>query len=401
MIINDLFDLDFYKLTMAQYAFVHGKDCWVKYEFIDRTKNSDLFGVIDFGQMLEEFAHVRHCTFNNVDKLKKFHIFSEDFLTFLKSIGKEVELPIVNCVRENNKVSITVEGFWPVVIFWETYILSIINELYYAEKRMRLFKKYGIGLDSQYVFGQEQLWKKITKINDECHDLNIAEFGTRRRFSKYWQEHVIKQLFKHEIIMGTSNVEQALKHSYPPFGTFAHELPMIVSGIHGKRSDAALYDSQNVAFDTWYNMYNGKLPSIALSDTFTSEHTFITFGKERAEKWDGFRHDSNDPFVFADKLLKKYGEWGIDATKKMLVFSDNLNVDLILELHEKYSEKIKCIFGWGTDLSNDVGMPNKLSIVVKATEVNGVPIVKLSDNPEKISGDPTAVQRYQKVFLNQ
>lgn len=400
MIINDLFDLDFYKLTMAQYAFVHGHNSWVKYEFTDRTKHSDLFNVIDFTQLLDQLTDVRHNVFNNIDKFEKLNVFSSEFINFIKGIGTDTELPIVNCVRSNNKVSISVEGLWPSAILWETYVLSIINELYYAEKRIKFFKNYGETLDNQYEVGESRLISKINKLK-EYPEIVIAEFGTRRRYSKYWQTKVMKTLAENGITNLTSNVELALTNGYKPFGTFAHELPMIVSGVYGSESDLALYESQNVAFDAWYDMYNGKLPSIALSDTFTTEFTFKTFGKERAEKWDGFRHDSGDPFVFADRLLAQYKEWGIDATTKTIVFSDGLDVDLIIALYTTYRDKIKMIFGWGTNLTNDVAFNETLSIVMKATHVNGVPIVKLSDNPEKISGDPTAVQRYQKVFLNQ
>ena len=63
-------------------------------------------------------------------------------------------------------------------------------------------------------------------------------------------------------------------------------------------------------------------------------------------------------------------------------------------------------FGWGTDLTNDlVGCSpdgsralDPMSLVCKVTKANGRPAVKLSDNPEKVSGDPEAVARYRRVF---
>ncbi len=65
-------------------------------------------------------------------------------------------------------------------------------------------------------------------------------------------------------------------------------------------------------------------------------------------------------------------------------------------------------FGWGTNLTNDFrgcdpageqGL-EPMSLVCKVTSANGHPAVKLSDNPEKISGDPTQVERYIRVFGN-
>jgi nicotinate phosphoribosyltransferase len=53
-------------------------------------------------------------------------------------------------------------------------------------------------------------------------------------------------------------------------------------------------------------------------------------------------------------------------------------------------------FGWGTNLTNDfagcaptrsTGL-NPISIVCKVSDANGRPAVKLSDNPQKATGDP-------------
>lgn len=39
-----------------------------------------------------------------------------------------------------------------------------------------------------------------------------------------------------------------------------------------------------------------------------------------------------------------------------------------------------------------------VSIVCKVTSVDGRPAVKLSDNPEKATGGPSEIDRYQRVF---
>ena len=39
-----------------------------------------------------------------------------------------------------------------------------------------------------------------------------------------------------------------------------------------------------------------------------------------------------------------------------------------------------------------------LNIVVKLTEVDGVPTVKLSDNPSKSLGPENEIERYRKAF---
>ena len=39
-----------------------------------------------------------------------------------------------------------------------------------------------------------------------------------------------------------------------------------------------------------------------------------------------------------------------------------------------------------------------MSLVCKVSKANGRPAVKLSDNPEKVSGEAEAVARYRRVF---
>ena len=63
-------------------------------------------------------------------------------------------------------------------------------------------------------------------------------------------------------------------------------------------------------------------------------------------------------------------------------------------------------FGWGTNLTNDFedcapahnDALRAISLVCKVTSANGRPAVKLSDNPEKATGDKDEIARYLKVF---
>jgi nicotinate phosphoribosyltransferase len=63
-------------------------------------------------------------------------------------------------------------------------------------------------------------------------------------------------------------------------------------------------------------------------------------------------------------------------------------------------------FGWGTNLTNDFrgcapfetnGL-DPISLVCKVVEANGRPAVKLSDNPEKATGDINEIARYLRIF---
>jgi nicotinate phosphoribosyltransferase len=99
---------------------------------------------------------------------------------------------------------------------------------------------------------------------------------------------------------------------------------------------------------------------------------------------------------FGEKAIKFYENHGIDAKDKLIVFSDGLDVDTIIKIADHFKGRIKCTFGWGTNLTNDLGFP-ALSLVVKAVLANGQPLVKLSDNLAKAIGKQEEVDRYKRV----
>ena len=80
----------------------------------------------------------------------------------------------------------------------------------------------------------------------------------------------------------------------------------------------------------------------------------------------------------------------------MIVFSDGLDIDLLFKLFDSFSKRIKCTFGWGTNLTNDLGL-RALSLVIKAIQANGRGLVKLSDNLAKAIGAPEDIERYKRA----
>ena len=84
-------------------------------------------------------------------------------------------------------------------------------------------------------------------------------------------------------------------------------------------------------------------------------------------------------------------------------------MDTIIETYRHFDGKVRMSFGWGTNLTNDFedcapietdGL-RAISLVCKVTEANGRPAVKLSDNPEKATGDPAEIERYLRIFGNE
>ncbi len=391
MIINSLLDTDYYKFSMGQFAWKYYPNVKVKYSFINRTKVKIAKSVC-VPDLIEELDQVRNLKFtmDELNYLNDQKIFSKDYLNFLSNL----KIPPVYVSEKDGDLIIETEGKWPDAIFWETFVLSIVNEMYY--------KSYGntpIGYVGNYI---DNTVAKIDKIKK--NSFKFVEFGTRRRFSgvvqgtvlKMMQEALNRDKSRNEFpLIGTSNVWLAKNYNLKPIGTMAHELPMVCAGL----SDETLYTlkrSHDKMLSQWYFMYKEDL-SIVLTDTFGSDFFFKDFTKEKAIKWKGLRQDSGDPIEFGHKAIKFYKNYGINPKTKVIIFSDGLNINKIYEIEKEFKGKIQTVYGWGTNLTNDVGA-EPLSIVVKAVEANGRPLVKLSDNTAKALGNPKTIEKYKKAF---
>src|SRR5207245_477128 len=64
-------------------------------------------------------------------------------------------------------------------------------------------------------------------------DITFSDFGTRRRFSRVWQEYVVRVLAQEmpEQLLGTSNTAMAMQYGLLPIGTLAHEMYMVMAGV--------------------------------------------------------------------------------------------------------------------------------------------------------------------------
>jgi nicotinate phosphoribosyltransferase len=97
---------------------------------------------------------------------------------------------------------------------------------------------------------------------------------------------------------------------------------------------------------------------------------------------------------------------GVDPEQKLLIFSDGLDVDTIIDTYRHFEGRVRMAFGWGTNLTNDfvdcaptpTDRLNAISLVCKVIEADGRPVVKLSDNPDKATGDRDEIARYIRIF---
>jgi nicotinate phosphoribosyltransferase len=372
---------------MGQLAFLSFPDVEIEAAFKNRKSNIRLADIIPVDRLISELNHVRTLVLSK-EQLKfveKQGIFKPEYREYLYQINRSNPLSEVRVEVVDGQFDVRTKGKWPNAILWETIVLAVINELYYEYKYPNL----------SYDEGLTRLANKI-KILKKHPQIKFSDFGTRRRASRTWQALVVNKLRQAlpNQFLGTSNVQLAMDYNITPIGTFAHEMPMVASGVWYD-TDVELKASHGRVLDMWYELYDVKL-SIALTDTFGTKFFFEDF-VDRAPVWNGLRHDSGDPFEFGHKVLAYYASLGIDSKTKTIVFSDGLDLDIIIRLEAIFGKLIKCVFGWGTTLTNDIGYET-LSIVMKAIRANGNELVKLSDNLNKATGSDATKSRYISVF---
>ena len=392
-IIKSLLDLDFYKLTMGQFVLHRYAGVPVRYAFNNRTKSVRLADFVSEDDLCYQLDLCRTLRFGVIEtkyleKLKNDEgerLFADDYLTFLR----DVQLPPYELKTVDGQFRLEFPGPWEKSIYWETIALSVINELY--------FRRLTLG---QEINAEREGWFRFMEKVDilkNYPDIKFSDFGTRRRFSHDWQNYILGMAMKNlpDQFLGTSNVYFAKKRKCRPIGTIAHETDMIISRLNGD-TDEAIRASHNRVLREWWDEY-GRSLSIALTDTFGSDFFFRDMTPEQAQAWKGLRQDSGDPIDFGEKAFDFYEKHDIDQRRKLLVFSDGLDIETIVKLADHFRGRINMVFGWGTNLTNDLGF-KALSLVVKAVEANGLGIVKLSDNLAKATGNPEDVERFKRIF---
>jgi nicotinate phosphoribosyltransferase len=386
MIVQSLLDTDLYKFTMMQVVLHHFPGAEVEYRFRCRNAGFDLTPFIDeIRDEVRALCGLRF-RFEELSYLRGWRFFKSDFVDLLGLFQlNERFIRIDRLAGSDNEIDITIKGPWLHTILFEVPVLAIVSEVYFRNTRP----------NPDLTEGRRRLNAKIGQINSVSDPaFRIADYGTRRRFSRKWQDEVVRTL-KAEIgskLVGTSNVEMAMRHSLTPLGTMAHEYLQACQAV-GPR----LRDSQVFAFNTWAREYRGDL-GIALSDVCGMDAFLRDFDLFFCKLFDGVRHDSGDPFEWGEKLIAHYQKMRIDPRTKAMVFSDSLDVPLAIRLFEYFRARTQLAFGIGTNLTNDLGY-EPLQIVIKMTRCNGQPVAKISDEPSKaMDYDPSYVAYLREVF---
>ena len=395
-IITSLLDNDLYKFTMLQAMLHQFPQTHGVYRFRCRNNEDTLYPLADIKEALEKqldsLCELRFLE-DELEYLRGLRFMRSDFVDYLELFKLKRRFITVS-IDDKNRLCIDIEGPMIQAMFFEVFVLAIVNELYFRalsnasvieEGQRRLDEK--VALLHQYATEQ-------AKYDNHTPPLIVADFGTRRRFSKVWQAHVVETLHNAEpkIVSGTSNVYLAKKLGMTPIGTMAHEFMQAFQAL-----DVRLRDSQKAALEAWVHEYRGDL-GIALTDVVGMDAFLRDFDLYFAKLFDGLRHDSGDPYIWGDKAIAHYKKLKIDPRTKILTFSDGLDLNKAWDLHQYFKGQIRTSFGIGTNLTNDMGI-TPINIVLKLVECNGQPVAKLSDSPGKtMINNDTYLAYLRQVF---
>jgi nicotinate phosphoribosyltransferase len=359
--------LQLYPDAMAQYSFINRGKQRFNQHFVDL-----LYWQIQGMAELKAEDKI-------LEWLKGFSFFKPWYIEYLRNYRynpAEIYLQLT----PDNDLDLRIKGPWRSTILWEVKLMALISELYFTT----IEKDWNTWDQGEKILAKADVLNKLPA---------FADFGTRRRRSADHHKWVVEKLkdYCKSSFVGTSNVYLAWLNGTKPIGTMAHSWIMAHSVLEGLRH------ANRFALDAWTKVYRGNL-GIALSDTYGLDPFFADFDLYHAKLFDGIRHDSGDPFDFTRRCVQHYRNLGIDPMSKTLVFSDSLTPEKAVEIAKDCEGKIKCSFGIGTNLTNDITGSNPLNMVIKLRSINCIETVKLTDDPKKALGSLEAIRVAQWTF---
>ncbi|MBB4592451.1 nicotinate phosphoribosyltransferase [Xanthomonas cannabis] len=379
MIIHSLLDTDLYKFTMMQAVLHQHPAAQVEYRFKCRTPGVNLAQFIDeISREIDALCRLR-LREDEVDYLRSLRFIKPDFADFLALFHLDRKyLQLSASTAHPGEIELTIRGPWLHTILFEVPLLAIINEVWFRNTSEPDFEE-----------GRSRLRAKVSSLRSMPAGCKIADYGTRRRYSRHWHGELLPLLRDGlgEQFVGTSNVYFAKHYGLTPLGTMAHEYLQAFQAL-GPR----LRDSQVAALESWAREYRGDL-GIALSDVVGLDAFLRDFDLYFCKLFDGMRHDSGDPFEWGERVIAHLEAHRIDPRTKVLVFSDGLDIDKVMQLYQHFHTRCRLAFGVGTSLTNDLG-PTPLQIVIKMVRCNGQPVAKLSDSPGKSMCEDIGYLRY-------
>lgn len=386
-IIKSLLETDVYKFFMWQIMRSRHPLAIADYQFFCRNTPEYPLSELesDLNKELDQLCLLRFQP-NELSYLAEHTVLSPDFILFLSTF--QFNRSLIHVSVDGDFLHIDASGLQIQVMGFEIPCLYIVSELY--------FRRFNA--EAMMIESRKRLQAKIQLVKDYQpklgHQFAFSDFGLRRRWSGAFQDEMVAT-FKAELpqyFKGTSNVYLAKKHDLDLSGSMGHEFLQSYQA-----TSSQLIDFQKNALHDWLDEFKGAR-SIALTDTIGMDAFLVDFDYYLTLHYEGMKHDSDCPFKWGDKAIAHYQKWNIDSYNKTLIFSNELNLQIALNLHDRFSGVIKVHSGIGTNLSNDSGVP-PLNIVMKIMSLNGLPVAKITDSPGKtLSGDTDYVARLATLF---
>lgn len=330
-IITHFTDNDLYTFTCQYYILETYPRAEVEYSFIDRNRQKYPEG---FAQKLrEQIDHMADVTITDeeVEFMKEKCLFLPHwYFTYLKGFRFNPREVTVS-QDEEGQLDIKIKGKWFSTIMWEMPLLSCISELMH-EFRGDL-ERYDAALE------ERRAREKTERIFGG--GLVLGDMGTRRRLSFEHHDMVIrvmKEVWESRNdwpgkFTGTSNVWLAMKYNLIPLGTMSHQLISFEENVSG------VFECNYAVMKKFSDVYDGD-NGIFLYDCFGDKVFFSNLSKRMAMMYKGLRVDSGDEFEQTEKIIAKYRELGIDPATKQVCYSNGLNIDKALEIHEYVAGRV-------------------------------------------------------------
>jgi nicotinate phosphoribosyltransferase len=385
--ITSILDNDLYKFTMQQIVLHQYPTAVAEYRFKNRGQHK--FSPEFMGQLDDAVKEMAGLSLSVSERrflralpfIKSWYL---DYLAAYRFNPKQVDLSLA----ETGELVIKIHGPWHETILWEVPLMATISELYFKYVDGEWNTK---GLQERTA-SKGALLSAAGAEGAEFTRCKFADFGTRRRRSSAVHEVVLDTLQDCAGFVGTSNVHFAQSFEVKPIGTMAHEWVQAISALE------SINHANRYMMEKWADFYDGSL-GIALTDTYGLRAFLVDFNPRLAKLFDGVRHDSGCPFEFTDRIVALYKAYGINPQSKTIVFSDGLDVDQALKIRSYCLQKgIGFSFGIGTNLTNDFPGSPPLNMVIKLWSINGMPVVKLSEDPGKANGDPEELTAVKIIY---
>lgn len=383
-IIKHFTDNDLYTFSCQYYIMQQYPRAEVEYSFIDRNDTCYPAGFADLLQEQVEYMHDVIIAEEEIQFMTKRCLWLPLwYFTFLR--GYRFNPAEVHISQDSEgHLSISVRGKWFSTIMWEMPLLSCISEIMHILNGDA--EKYDEEVERQKIIEKS---KKIFS-----NRLVFGDMGTRRRFSYSHHKMVIEtmtEVYRSQewsgVFTGSSNVYLAMQLGLIPLGTLSHQI------ISFEENVSSVFECNYMVMKKFSDVYDGN-NGIYLYDCFGDDIFFKNLSKRMAMMYSGLRVDSGVEEEQIEKIIEKYSQLGINPKTKQIVFSNGLDVDRCIEIHNYCAGRVQDSYGVGTNLTCDIKDVQPLNIVIKLTKGRITEsrewhdCVKLSCDKGKTLGNP-------------